>query len=162
MENEQNITNEQVKPKFPIGIILILVIIGWAVVSGLFGIFQFPSFQLGPILFLGIKAIIINLVIIVIFAIMFFGILKRMIWAKKLTIFWLILAIIQTLVNLVSFLGNRTMYNDHYQKFLPPQVASLMTPSLIIGNLIVALIFTFIFGFIVIIYLLRKKDFFVN
>lgn len=154
--------NKQVKQKFPVGMIIILILVGWGAVSLLFGMFKIPMSQLGPVLLTGAGAIIVNLVIVGIFATIFFGILKRMMWARKLAIGWYIVLMFLLVINLVSFLGNKTMYDSYYQKILPPETYSLMTPAVITGSLVSALGFGFVIGIIVIIYLARKKDFFVN
>lgn len=142
--------------------IIILILIGWGAVSLLLSMFKIPLSQLGPVLLSGAGAIVMNLVIVSILATIFYGILKRMAWARKLAIGWYIVSIILMVVNLVSFLGNKTMYDSYYQKLLPPETYSLMTPAVITGSLISALGFGFVIGIIVIIYLARKKDFFVN
>ena len=154
--------NEQVKQKFPVGMIIILILIVWGAVPLLLSIFKIPLSQLGPVLLSGAGAIVMNLVIVGILATIFFGILKRMGWARKLAIGWYIVSIILMSINLVSFLGNKTMYYSYYQKLLPPETYSLMTPAVITGSLISALGFGFVIGIIVIIYLARKKAFFVN
>lgn len=154
--------NEQIKQKFPVGMIIILIFIGWGAVSLLLSMFKIPMSQLGPVLLSGAGAIVMNLVIVGILATIFYGILKRMPWARKLAIGWYIVSIVLMSVNLVSFLGNKTMYDSYYQKLLPPETYSLMTPTVITGSLISALGFGFVICIIVIIYLARKKDFFVN
>ena len=154
--------NEQVKQKFPVGMILILILIGWGAVYLLLAMFKIPLFQLGPVLVSGAGAIIVNLVIAGILATIFYGILKRMKWARKLAIGWYIVSIVLALVNLVSFLGNKTIYDSYYRKLLPPETYSLMTPAVITASLISALGFGSVIGLILIIYLARKKDFFVN
>jgi len=154
--------NEQIKQKFPVGMIIILILVGWGAVSLLFGMFKIPLSQLGPVLLSGVGAIIVNLVIVGILATIFYGILKRMKWVRKLAIGWYVVSIVLALVNLVSFLGNKTMYDSYYQKLLPPETYSLMTPALITGGLVSALVFSSIIGLIVVVYLARKKDFFVN
>jgi len=154
--------NEQIKQKFPIGMILILILVGWGAVGLFFGMFKIPLSQLGPFLVSGAGAIIVNLIIVGILATIFYGILKRMKWARKLAIGWYIVSIMLALVNLVSFLGNKTMYDSYYQKLFPPETYSLTTPAVITGTLVSALAFGSIIGLIIIIYLSRKKDFFVN
>lgn len=154
--------NEQIKQKFPIGMILILILIGWGALSLLLGVFTIPLSQLGPVLLSGAGAVVMNLVIFGILVTIFYGILKRMMWARKLTIGWYIISMVLLVVNLVSFLGNKTMYDSYYQKLLPPEIYSLMTPAVITGSLISALVFGWIIGLIIIIYIARKKDFFVN
>ena len=154
--------NEQVKQKFPVGMIIILILIGWGAVSLLLSMFKIPMSQLGSVLLSGAGAIVMNLVVFGILATIFYGILKRMGWARKLAIGWYIVSMVLLVVNLVSFLGNKTMYDSYYQKLLPPETLALMTPAVITASLISGLGFGFVIGIIVIIYLARKKDFFVN
>ena len=82
--------NEQIKQKFPIGMILILIPIGWGAIGLLFGMFKIPMSQLGPVLLSGAGAIIINLIIVGILGTIFYGIIKRLKWARKLAIGWYI------------------------------------------------------------------------
>lgn len=154
--------NEQIKQKFPVGMIIILILIGWGAISLLFGMFKIPLSQLGPVLLSGAGAIVMNLVIVGILATIFYGILKRMMWARKLAIGWYIVSMTLLVVNLVSFLGNKTMYESYYQKLFPPETYPFMMPAIITASLVSALGFGFVIGIIVIIYLARKKDFFVN
>lgn len=158
--------NEQIKRKFPIGMTIILILIGWVAVSLLLGIFKntLHLYQLGPVLITGAGAIIINLVIVGILGTIFYGIIKRLRWARKLTIGWYVFSMILSLINMISFLANKTMFGIYYQKTLSPEAYALYlkNPAIITGGLIVALVFSSIVGIIVIIYLARKKDFFVN
>jgi len=154
--------NEQIKQKMPIGMILILVLFGWGAVSLLLNAFKTPLYQLGPITVSGAGATVIMLVIAGILGIIFYGILKRFRWARKLAIGWYIFSMALLLINLVSFLANKTMHDSYYQKLLPPETAALMTPAVITGTLIFSLVFGWIIGLIILIYLARKKDFFVN
>jgi len=154
--------NEQIKQKFPIGMILILILIGWGAVSLLLGMFKIPLSQLGPVLVSGAGAIIVNLVIVGILATIFYGIIKKLKWARKLAIGWYIFSMVLTPINLISFLANKTMFDSYYQKLLSPETYALMTPAVITSSLISGLVFGWMIGLIIIIYLARKKDFFVN
>ena len=154
--------NEQVKQKFPIGMILILILVGWGALGLLLGMFKIPLSQLGPVLVSGAGSIIVNLIIFGILATIFYGIIKRLKWARKLAIGWYVFSMVLLPINLISFLANKTMYDSYYQKLLPPETLALMTPAVITGTLISTLVFGWIIGIIIIIYLARKKDFFVN
>ncbi|MDD3487757.1 MAG: hypothetical protein PHH35_00105 [Candidatus Pacebacteria bacterium] len=154
--------NEQVKQKFPIGMILILILIGWGAINVLLGVRKNPMSQFGPVLLTGASAIVVNLIIAAILGIIFYGIIKRFKWARKLAIGWYIFSMILSLINLLFFLANKTMYNSYYQKVLSPEAYSLMTPAIITGTLISIIVFGWIIGLIIIIYLTKKKDFFVN
>jgi hypothetical protein len=142
--------------------ILILVLVGWGALGLLLGMFKIPLSQLGPVIVTGAGAIIVNLIIVGILATIFYGIIKRLIWARKLAIGWYIFSMVLSLINLISFLANKTMYDSYYQRLLTPETAALMTSTVITGTLISALVFGWIIGFIIIIYLARRRDFFVN
>lgn len=152
---------DKTKPKMPVGMILILILIGWGIVSLLFSL-RAPMTQLGPILLTGAGAIIVNLIIIAILGAIFFGIIKRFVWARKLAIGWYIVSMLLVLINLLSFIANNTMYNDYYKKILTPEMAALMSVSTITMSLIMGLIFIWVIGIIIIVYMLKKKDFFTN
>ncbi|MEK9132618.1 MAG: hypothetical protein AAB606_02850 [Patescibacteria group bacterium] len=154
--------NGQAKQKFPIGMILILILVGWGAFGLLLGMFKIPLSQLGPVVVSGAGAIFVNLIIVGILAAIFYGIIKRLKWARKFAIGWYIFSIVLTPINLLSFFANKTMYDNYYQKLLPPETYVLMTPAVITGSLISALVFGWIIGLIIIIYLARRKDFFVN
>lgn len=151
----------ETKPKMPVGMILILILIGWGIVSLLFSL-RTPVTQLGPILLTGVGAIIVNLIIVAILSSIFFGIIKRYVWARKLAIGWYIVSMLLVLINLLSFIANKTMYNEYYSKTLTPKMAALMTTSAITMSLVMGLIFAWIIGIIIIVYMLKKKDFFTN
>ena len=136
--------NEQVKQKFPVGMIVILILIGWGAVSLLLSMFKVPLSQLGPVLFSGAGAVVMNLVIFGILATIFYGIIKRLKWARKFAIGWYVFSMVLLPFNLFSFLANKTMYDSYYQKLLPPETLALMTPAVIIGSLISALGFGFV------------------
>src|SRR3989338_4609019 len=117
----------ETKQKMPVGMILILILIGWGIASLLIGL-RNPISQLGPVLITGIGAIILNLIIVAILGTIFFGIIKRFIWARKLAIGWYVLSMVLMLINLLSFMANNTIYNEYYNKILTPEMAALMTP----------------------------------
>lgn len=154
--------NEGVRQKLPVGMVIILVLIGWGVVSYLLAAFRTPLYQLGPVLLSGAGAIVVNLVVAGILAAIFYGILKRMGWARKLAIGWYIVLVVLLLANLISFLRNKMLYDSYYANLLPPEIYSLITPGVITASLASAFVFGFVAGLIIVIYLAGKKDFFVN
>ena len=143
----------------PVGIILILILMGCSILSALFALIH-PVNQIGPILLTGGWALIMDWIVIAALGIMFYGIIKRFIWARKVTIGWHAVSMCLLLINLIAFIKNNTMYKKYYDQILTPQMASLMNASMIKISLIVALIFGWIIGIIVIVYLIKKKDFF--
>ena len=154
--------NEQIRQMFPVGMILILILVGWGAVSLLFTMLKSSVAQLGPVLLTGAGAVVADLIIIAILAAIFYGILKRLKWARKLSIGYYIFSMIFVAVNLLSFMSNSAMYTSYYQQTLSPQLLQLMTPTLIMGSLISATVFAWVIGLIIIIYMLRRKAFFVN
>ncbi|PIR54836.1 hypothetical protein COU74_03765 [Candidatus Peregrinibacteria bacterium CG10_big_fil_rev_8_21_14_0_10_36_19] len=154
--------NKQIKNGFPVGMILILILVGLPAVMTLFSVFKSPLSQLGPLLLSGVGAVVVNLVIFVILSTIFYGILKRMMWARKMAIGWYIVSMLLIVVNMVSLLGNKMMYDSFYKETLTPEMYSLMTPELITASLMFSSGGALLIGIIVIIYLVRKKDFFVN
>jgi hypothetical protein len=149
------------KPKMPIGMILILILMGWGFVAILLTL-RNPVYQLGPLLLTGLEAIVMVLITASVLGVLFFGIIKRYAVARKLAIGWYMFSMILTIVNIVSFITNNTMYDEYYRRTLGPQVLTLMTPQVITASLIISAVFGWTLGIIIIVYLFRKKDFFTN
>lgn len=141
--------------------ILILILVGWSAFSILLSV-KNAMLQLGPVLISGAVAIVANLIIAGILVAIFYGILKRLSWGRKLATGWYLFSMALSVVNLISFMGNKTMFDSYYSKILSPQQAALMTPAIITGTLISATVFAWILGLIVVFYVSKKKDFFVN
>ena len=154
--------NTQTKQKFPLGMKLILIIFGWSVFVRLFGLYKTPIAQLGPVLLTGSAAVFINIIVIGILSAIFYGIFQRLEWGKKLAIYWYSFSMLLSLVNLISFMSNKTMYDRFYQKIFTPEIYTLMTTKIITTELIRGLIFGCIIGVTIILYLMNKKDFFVK
>lgn len=152
---------DEIKKKMPLGLIIIILFMLWGIKSLLVGL-QMPFTQLGPFILMGVGAIIVNLVIIALLCVIIFGIIKRFVWARKLAIGWNVFSMVFLLINLLSFMANNTMYNDYYSQILPPEQAAVMTPPMITMGLVFGLVFGLIYGGIVIVYLLKNKDFFTN
>jgi hypothetical protein len=152
---------DETKQKMPAGMIVILVLIGWGIVSLLLTL-RNPVGQFGPMLLTGVGAIVMTLIIAAILVTIFVGIMKRFAWARKLAIGWYIISMVLALINLLSFVANNTMYDGYYSKTFAPGVAALMTPSMILMSLAMLLVFGWIIGIIIVIYLFRKRDFFTN
>jgi len=148
--------NSPTKQKFPVGMILILILIGLGVLGSLYGLFIATLAQLGPWQVSGAGAIFATLVIDGIMATIFYGIIKRLKWAWKLSIGWHIFSLVVTPINMIfAFLANKTMQDMLNQKQIltrPALMAIILTP----------LLFAAIIQLIILIYIARKKDFFVN
>ena len=164
--------DKQTKQKFPIGLVLILILTGFGAVGLLISLllpllfpaaFQIPLYHAGPILLNGIEAIFVHLITLSISAAIFFGLIKRLEWARKLTIVWNIFSIILVTINMaLSFLADATAYKDSPNTTLPSEASAFMTPTVTTSILISGLIINWIIGLAIIIYLKRKKDFFTN
>jgi hypothetical protein len=149
------------RQKTPVGMIIILVIMGWSILS-IFLTFRNPISQFGPILLRGFGAIIYCLIVAAILSAIFYGILKQMAWARKMAIGWYIFSMVMGLVNLLSFMANNTMYNEYYNKTLTSAAAAIITPAIITVTLVMTLILSWIMGIVFVIYFVKKKDYFVN
>ena len=147
--------------KMPVGMIIILILIGWGLVSILF-VLKNPVAQLGPFLFKGASAIVINLIYAIIIVSIIFGVIKRFIWAWKLTIGYYIFSILLVIVNMLSFYTNKGKFLTFYTQGISPELAQLITESSIAMTLTFSSIAGIILGLIIIWYFNKKKDFFVN
>lgn len=154
--------NESAKQRFPIGMILILLLIGHGVLSILRDTLNVPLFQIGPVILSGTGAIIIDLITVGILGVISYGILKRMKWSRKLATGWFTFTIALMMVNMISLLRNKAMYNGYYQKLLTPETYSMVNSDVITSLLVAGMIFGSISALIIVIYLARKKDFFVH
>ena len=161
--------NEQTKQKFPIGLVLILVLTGFnamgLLTSLLFPLlfpsaFQIPIYHLGPILLNGAEAVFVHLITLGILAAIFFGLIRRLEWARRLTLVWCIFSIISITVNMaLSFLADATIYKD-LPRPLPSEVSVFTTPAAINSILIIGMFISWGTNIAIITYLRKKKDFF--
>ena len=154
--------NKQIKQKYPMGMKLILIMLGGGTLILLFSLFKTPVAQFGPVLLTGSAAVFVNIIVIGILSAIFYGVLKRLEWGRKLAIYWYSFSMLLSLVNFISFISNKTMYDNFYQKILTPEVYAVMTTEIIVIGFIQGLIFGCIIGITIILYLIKKKDFFVK
>ena len=148
------------KEKFPIGMIVILFLIGLGFVTTLLGVKK-PMLQLGPLILNGFPAILYSLVVAVVLGASFYGILKRKMWGRKLIIGWYLISLGLLAVNFISFLTDKQNIVRFYKESSPAS-AQLFTESVIMGTLLSALVIGWIIGLIIIFYIYRKRDFFKN
>jgi len=149
------------KTKMPVGMIIILILVGWGLILILFS-FKNPVSQLGPFLLTGGGAIVINLIFALIIISIIFGVIKRFMWAWKLTIGYYIFSILLVIANMLSFYANKAKFMTFYTQVLSPELAQLITESSIALTLTFSLITVVIINLIIIWYFVKKKEFFVN
>ena len=94
-------------------------------------------------------------------AVIFYGIVKRFKWARKLAIGFYAFFMILKPINLVSIMSNKSMYDVYFQKHLPLANVAVIS-KLVFSMQSVAAVLGVIIDFAIIFYLIRKKDFFVN
>ena len=161
--DENHIENKQIKQKIPVGIILILAILGLGAISWLATPREVVFIYLHkPIIIGGIGSIIISLIISGILVTIFYGIVKKFEWARKLAIGWYAFVMAKALINTISLFSNEAVFNYYYQEVISLETNSSISPAIITGSIVLALILSWTIGLIVITYLIRKKDFFVN
>jgi len=154
--------NEPIKQKFSIWMKLILVLLGLTAISSLLG--MAAPYQFGPIILSGIWLIILKLIMFGISAAAFYGIIKRFEWARKLTIGWYIYLMAISLVSLISFFVSKSMHDYYYYQLVltnPGSAAALINAS-IAGTLIVMTVCQCVIDFLIIKYMMKKKDLFVD
>ena len=91
-----------------------------------------------------------------------FGVIKRLMWAWKLTIGYYIFSILLVIVNMLSFYTNNEKFLTLYTQGVSPEVAQLITESSSAMTLIFSSIAGIMLSLIIIWYFVKKKDFFVN
>ena len=132
---------DQIRQKMSTGIKIIISILGIFICGQIFSIFTNMSFKIGLLSLNGISAKLAFVLIFTLNMLCFYGIKKRHAWARKLAIGLFIYNMVFILINLISF-------------FIKPELINIFF-------LIVLLIF-WIMALMIINYLLRKKDYFVN
>lgn len=149
------------KKKMPVGIILILVYLGFGILGQLQSLFK-PVIQLGPKILTGIGAIILILIMLVLQIFLFYGIIKRAKWARTLGIAGYTLLIMLGLTNLISLISNKEIYNEYLLKALPAN-SEVLTSEIfqaIIVAVIIGIAISLILSTMILFYLVRKKDYF--
>jgi hypothetical protein len=89
----------------------------------------------------------------------FYGILKREIWARKLTIVWYLLSMGIVVLNYISFLADKQSIIRFYKEVSPAN-AALFTDQVLTATLTSSLVMGIIMSFVIIFYVYRKRDFF--
>lgn len=152
-------TNSSNSPKMPLGIKLILIYLGVGLVFSLFN-FETAALQVGPVLVWGSVAKSLNLFFIVLVAAIFYGIMKRAVWAKKLYIGYLSVLSSLSLVNLVFLKINPALYDDYYRNVM--KLPTIPDHEFIFNSLIFTCIVSLAVAGLLISYLLKRKDYFVK
>jgi hypothetical protein len=153
-------TQQPQKAKFPVGMTLILVLIGIGFVSSLASL-RNPMTIIGPFFIEGIVAVLYILATTTILGLIFFGILKRKSWARPLLLIWQTYSILSITAMFLSFLANKEGFVEFYRNYMPSS-AEFFTESTVMISLLPGLVFSWIIGLVVIIYVYRKKSFFTN
>ena len=159
MKNNQHPNSQQKKSKFPVGMIIILCLIGFGIFTLLLSTIKRPMLAIGLFTISGYSAIFYSFIIITILGLIFYGILKRKIWARKLIIIWYLLSIAIIWINYITFLANKEKTINFYKSYYPAN-ANLFTEKYIMISSLMSLISGSIIGLIIIIYIYRSKKFF--
>ena len=141
-----------------LGIKVILVYLGVTIVFAL-PILAHPAVQFGPVLLTGFPAAIIGLLSLAAMISIFYGIIKRFKWARKLFIgYYLSFGVLLPTFNLIFLKLNPSIFDDYYRDTLKLQtlpdhqaIFNMIVHESILGwAMIAAMSF----------YLLRKRDYF--
>jgi hypothetical protein len=156
--SEQGSTAMQ-KDKFPVGMIIILVLVGGGILPFLSNLKR-PMFVLGPFIVKGVVATIYPIIMAVILGLIFYGILKRKTWGGYLTIvvhaWWMWLA----LLSFLAVLADKQKFIEFHQSYSPN--VNRFTESYVMTLYSSVLVFSWIIGIVIIAYVYRKRDFFKN
>lgn len=155
-------SNEPVDKKvrsFPMGMILLLIVIGFEILNYIQK-YSDPIAQLGPVILTKISAILFITVNIVLLLIIFYGIIKKYNWSRNLGMiyycFWLVLGIF----NIIFFLLNPLMYNSYILKTVPSNLSPQMVSGIIFFTLLTIMVLDEILSLIIVLYLLKRKEYF--
>ncbi len=151
----------KINKKVDIGIVILLFILGYTFVSNLFSL-KSPLYQLGPYFLTGASGIVIVILINFILAVLFFGLFKRKMWSRYATISWYTFIVIHKVFDLIIYLSNKSYWDNYYLNIIVAQTSEQLTPGLILVGQLITFFNALIFGLVVIWYLKKKKNYFVN
>jgi hypothetical protein len=160
--NKRKVDRKNVK-SFPIGIILILILLGINISSLLIGLIN-PSFiQYGPFIFTEGSYVVLSLINLVLLSIIFYGLIKRFEWGRKLAIIWFFFMLFIAILNLIFFFINPEPVVEIMTNILSDINANAETIYIMIFfSTILALIINIVLLVLIFSYLHKKKDFFVR
>lgn len=151
------------KQKFPVAIILFLIWIGWSFLSTLFTFRVNKSF-IGPFFLEGIAFMIYILILLTVYGLIFYGTIKRKIWSRKLALIFFPLSVVLILINLITYFINKDLIIGFFNQIKEISQAAPIIPVewLIISGLLFGLLFQIVITTLVIVLMIRKKDYFSN
>ena len=151
------------KQKIPAAIIIFLIWIGWSFLSTLF-VFRINKSYIGPFFFEGIGSIIFTTIFLIIYALIFYGTIKRNLLARKLTLIYYSISVLIILVNLITFFVNKDLIVNFLSEIKDISAATsvISIESIILSGLIFGLISQIIITILIIVLMVKKKDYFVN
>ena len=149
------------KQKIPVTIILFLIWIGWSILSTLF-MFSINKSFIGPLFLEGISFVIYLLILLTIYSLIFYGTMKRKIWSRKLALIFFPLSVGLSLVNLITYFINKDFIMGFFSQIKEMSQAVPIIPieSLIISGLLFGLLSQGIITILIIVLMIKKKDYF--
>jgi hypothetical protein len=148
--------------KRPIGIWILLIMYIFVDIALFKNMISTKIIQYGPLILDGIVALILSILQALIISAIVFGLFKARIWAKKLIILYQGFGIVNiTLVFFGYFLFKDKYlesYNSLMQKVYPTMAP--FTESTLLNTLLIATIPGIILSLLIIIYVIRKSDYF--
>lgn len=159
----QNATvNSIPKERMPIGMVIISVWIGWSIIM-IFQSLVFPSSATRMfVLFPDVIAGIVGFLLLGLWAMIFFAIVRKSKWGWGLTIGGFGVGMTLSIIQFILFLVNKESYFNVIRRGLTPEVNSVMTPNAMTITMLVGFVFSVVVDIIIIVYLSKKKNYFIN
>lgn len=160
---DKNIAPILTNGKLPVGMMVVLFLFGWSLLMTLFDLVgnDTPS-----VLFISSAELLGRLMMklysvaaVVVLSVLFYGVLRRKIWARKTAIGWYIIVLGLSVFNIVNFLLSQWATLSSYKGGQNVEFASVVLGM--IGLLFITAV-TWVIGLVIIFYLKRKQDFFIN
>lgn len=150
-----------VKNKLPAGMIILMVYMGYSLVTRSIAM-GYPILLFGPFLVPQVLVVIYYLVSVVIIGFCLWGVYKRKMWGLKAIIYWYGFGMIYVFINTVVSLYFRYEFIDIYKQIFSGSGFKVSGTMIIISGLVIPLILVFAVNTLIIWYVNKKKDYFVN
>jgi hypothetical protein len=155
---------KDIKKPFPVGMILILIYLGFGFIGYISNLFKGLGI-IGPWIFTGLPGIVLYAFLLIISLALFIGILKRKDWARDLGIFFYIALLIWGVVNILFLITTPGLIDRFLQISMGQQAAQAgmeFVSAFFLPMMIISAVVGIVLNILVIWYLKKRKDFFVK
>ena len=161
MEEVKSIDNPETKKKYPVGMIILMVYLGYSLIMRIISIGS-PILLFGPFLLPHVLVVLYYSISVVIIGFCLWSVFKKKVWGRKLITFWYGFGIIYVLMHSIVSLYYKDEFLDIYKKIFGGLNLQVSNTMLIISGLILPLAFVIIINAFIIWYVNKKKDYFVS